>query len=151
MTYFPDLSTYEYLTYIRDFEAEVGITSLNVGWLDGSMPYPTGVVSDEFKERLLEFCFDGNTVLHTTEFHSCNLGNCPIEIVPEQRGNNVAYFSFSEIRVIGKLAIYAAPTLIYHYVVVHNYKPPDEFIEAVLISSGPNSHEHKRLRALLEE
>lgn len=27
---------------------------------------------------------------------------------------------------------YAAPNLVYHYVTAHNYRPPDEFIEAVL-------------------
>jgi hypothetical protein len=50
-----------------------------------------------------------------------------------------------EIRVIGKSAIYAAPTLIYHYVVEHQYKPPDEFIEAVLKGPSPESEEHKTL------
>jgi hypothetical protein len=28
--------------------------------------------------------------------------------------------------------IYVAPVLIYHYVAVHGYLPPDQFIEAVM-------------------
>ena len=28
--------------------------------------------------------------------------------------------------------VYAAPTLIWHYVTEHGYRPPDEFIDAVL-------------------
>ncbi|MCX7805518.1 MAG: hypothetical protein N3A38_10060 [Planctomycetota bacterium] len=38
-----------------------------------------------------------------------------------------------EIRVLGRDGkIYAAPTLIYHYVVAHKYRPPQEFIDAVM-------------------
>ena len=38
--------------------------------------------------------------------------------------------------------IYAAPTLIYHYVEVHEYKPPDEFIRALSEGRGPLSREY---------
>ena len=40
----------------------------------------------------------------------------------------------AEIRVIGEARKYAAPELVYHYVVVHDYQPPTEFITAVLSS-----------------
>ena len=39
----------------------------------------------------------------------------------------------AEIRVRGANRVYAAPELVYHYVVAHQYKPPREFIEAVLV------------------
>ncbi len=35
-----------------------------------------------------------------------------------------------------------APTLIYHYVVDHQYCPPEEFIEAVLTGPVPGSPQH---------
>ena len=39
----------------------------------------------------------------------------------------------AEIRVPGRAGrVYSAPTLIAHYVDAHRYRPPDEFIEAVL-------------------
>ena len=39
----------------------------------------------------------------------------------------------AEIRVKGKDGkVYAAPTLIYHYVAAHDYDPPKEFVEALL-------------------
>jgi hypothetical protein len=39
----------------------------------------------------------------------------------------------AEIRVPGKSGIqYACPNMIYHYLQDHNYRPPDEFITAVL-------------------
>jgi hypothetical protein len=28
--------------------------------------------------------------------------------------------------------VFAAPSLVYHYVAAHDYRPPDEFIAAVL-------------------
>ena len=146
MTYYPDLSPYQYLEGADS-------QSLNIGWLDGSMPYPTGTTSDEFRERLLEYCFSDNTVQLTRGFHVCNLDNCTCSLPPppEHRGERVAYFGGSEIRVIGKSAIYAAPTLVYHYVVAHSYKPPDEFIEAVLAGPSPSSNEHQALRRKMKE
>ena len=50
-----------------------------------------------------------------------------------------------EICVTGKVAVYAAPTLIYHYVVEHQYRPPDEFINTVLSGTQPGTEEHKNL------
>ena len=52
-----------------------------------------------------------------------------------------------EIRVRGEGLVYAAPALIYHYVVDHNYRPPDEFIAAVL-DGDPTSPEHRALHAI---
>ena len=49
-----------------------------------------------------------------------------------------------EIRVSDGNVMYAAPTLIYHYVVAHAYLPPEAFIAAVLAwkdPSGPVEHE----------
>jgi hypothetical protein len=49
----------------------------------------------------------------------------------------------AEIRVFGKDGlIYAAPNLIYHYVAVHHYKAPDEFLEAVGSRPGPLDPEY---------
>ncbi|MCX4824617.1 hypothetical protein OG883_33135 [Streptomyces sp. NBC_01142] len=40
----------------------------------------------------------------------------------------------AEIRVEGNGVAYAAPELIAHYVEVHDYLPPADFVEAVLSS-----------------
>lgn len=50
-----------------------------------------------------------------------------------------------EIRVIGRNVIYAAPALIYHYVVEHDYSPPPEFIDAIMTGPQPGFAEHKAL------
>lgn len=44
----------------------------------------------------------------------------------------------AEIRVAAVQGqLYAAPNLIYHYVVIHNYSPPVEFVRAVLAGPCP--------------
>ena len=42
----------------------------------------------------------------------------------------------------GTNRIYAAPNLIYHYVAVHHYSPPEEFVEAVLHGPNPPSEQY---------
>jgi hypothetical protein len=37
---------------------------------------------------------------------------------------------------------YAAPTLVYHYVVRHHYSPPEEFVRAVLTAPLPDTPEY---------
>jgi hypothetical protein len=56
----------------------------------------------------------------------------------------------AEIRVFSESgAIYAAPDLIYHYMVVHRYKPPDQFISALRVGPHPLSKEYlDRLTAM---
>src|SRR6267378_4456553 len=39
-------------------------------------------------------------------------------------------------------SVYAAPTLIYHYVRTHHYKPPDEFLRALRKGPRPPDREY---------
>lgn len=131
MTYFPDGSPYSYLAEARDENA------VNIGWLDGGVPYAMGDVPAEFVCRLKELCRDG--VNRTRGLHQCNL--CPehhgaawppppIEI----RGCGGDYVvGGAEIRVPGRAGIvYASPDMVIHYVESHGYRPPVEFVEAAL-------------------
>jgi hypothetical protein len=146
MTYYEDLSPYEY------FENEpLGVKAINVGWLGEGELFPTGETSQEFKAKLFEFCLDEYVVSIARGFHMCEFCDVSVEEWYEQ--SNTRYgekahwlnIGTGEIRVIGQSALYAAPTLIYHYVVEHNYNPPDEFIEAVLSGPPPGSKEHETL------
>jgi hypothetical protein len=138
MTYYADLTPYEY-SYADSYAR--GHNVLNVGWLDVSRSYPTAHLPVEFEEKLLEFCFEDYIVQNTAGWHTCNLGGCPGDHPPEKRGDNIVNLGRGEIRVIGKACIYAAPTLIYHYVKVHHYSPPEEFIEAVFSYPAHGSDE----------
>ena len=49
--YYPDLTSYRYLPMVpRD------PNQLNVGWLGKEHSYPQGETSEEFIDRLFEFC-----------------------------------------------------------------------------------------------
>lgn len=149
MAYFQDLTPYAY------YVDPPGVASLNVGWLSQSMPFSQGETSQAFKDRLFQFCLDEYVVHIARGFHVCELCS---KVSEEQwyaesqgrYGEKTQWLNIGdgEIRVIGKSAIYAAPTLIYHYVVEHQYKPPDAFIEAVLTGPAPES---EAFQALLEK
>lgn len=120
MAYFEDLTPYTYLP--RD---EGDQSALNVGWLDAAHPFEIGETSTEFRtklEQLCRFAFNQTRGVH------------PCYFCPTGKGGFAA--SSAEIRVAGDGKIYAAPTLIYHYVTAHNYRPPSEFIAAVLAWDG---------------
>ena len=118
MSYFPDLSPYTYGGARRK-------RVLNVGWLDKAHPYAHGETSRPFRERLELLCKNTPVMGMHMGYHGC-------EFCERWRGNAV-------IAVEGIRGTYAAPALIYHYVVAHDYRPPDEFIEAVLEAPLPGS------------
>jgi hypothetical protein len=148
MTYYKDLTRYEYFVEHEPLEPK----PLNVGWLSDAHPFDIGETSQEFKERLFTFCLDKFVVQIARGFHVCEL--CAPQSAErwykesESRYGKQAYWCSignGEIRVIDKAVVYAAPTLIYHYIVEHQYRPPDEFIDAVLSGPQPDTEEHKSL------
>ena len=146
MTYFKDLTPYEYFARHEPLNS----SSLNIGWLSSEMPFEKGFTTQEFRDKLLKFCSDEFIVLIARGFHPCEFcGFSWGQWHDEQKdkyGKNAhcASIGDGEIRVSGKSAVYAAPALIYHYVIQHQYKPPDEFIEAIL-TGEPDSKEQKEL------
>ncbi len=142
MTYYPDLSPYEY--------GPDSIGACNVGWLDENYPFPTGPTSTAFHERLLAHCRFEFTVNHCFGIHECQFCSSPEPRVKVPWGDEQIFLGNGEIRVIGTEVVYAAPTLIYHYVVDHDYQPPEEFVEAVLAGPGPGSDEHQILLSMIK-
>jgi hypothetical protein len=146
MTHFPDLTPYIYDRTNFGFD----VPTLNVGWLDISVPCSTGATPQQFQEVLLDFCLDEYTAQYCMGYHECQYCiNPPWSIVVQHRSGKEVVLGGGEIRVIGNSIIYASPTLIYHYVSAHNYKPPDEFVEAVLNGPRPGSEEHQAVLAKL--
>jgi hypothetical protein len=142
MTYYPDLSPYEY--------RPDSVRACNVGWLDENYPFPTGPTSTAFHERLLVHCRFECTVHHYFGLHECQFCASPEPQVKVPWGDEQISLGNGEIRVIGTDVVYAAPTLIYHYVVDHDYQPPEEFVEAVLTGPGPGSDEHQILLSMIK-
>lgn len=124
-------------------DENVGLDPLAVGWLQRNQPFPTGPVPEGFPEALLAFCFEEHTVCATRATHPCPL--CGERVEPMTREGFTARPGTAEIRVLGEDDIFAAPDLIHHYVTVHDYRPPQVFIEAVLNGPSPGSPEHRAL------
>jgi hypothetical protein len=145
MTYYKDLTDYAYFARHEPLRP----MPRNIGWLSIDMPYDKGDTSQEFKDRLLEFCRDEFIVHIARGFHACEFCNLSDWYSTQSNayGEQAHWASIGdgEIRVLGKTAVYAAPALVYHYVVEHGYKPPDEFVDAVLSGARPGSEEHLAL------
>jgi hypothetical protein len=156
MTYYPDLSPYEYSG------GNVEENVVNIGWLDIAHDYPKGEVSERFIEKLWAFCrvaVDRARGLHFCDFCGVvpyippkpgtgiqSLMNNQEHWIVVQRGEDILILGSCEIRVFGRDGvIYAAPNLVYHYIVEHQYRPPDVFIQAVLEGPQPGSDEYQAL------
>jgi hypothetical protein len=139
MGYYQDLTPYTY------DDNEFDSLTLNVGWLDKGHEYSTGDVSESFVDRLWMFC--RVFAAHTRGCHPCRFCQKPSPgSTLVQRNNEELGLGSAEIRVFGKNGtVYAAPNLIYHYVTAHHYRPPDEFIQAVLEGPQPNTLEYLSL------
>lgn len=129
MTYYPDFSRYEYYGV---FDRP---RTLNVGWLAREEPFDVAAASDELLDAVWRYC--KVSVAQSRGIHDCEL--CPGEYVThaEYKGERLL-LGTSELRVFDDNGdIYAAPTLIFHYVQRHHYRPPPAFVAALLRGPGP--------------
>jgi len=130
MAYFEDLSDY---CYHRDGYLP---GTRNVGWLDSKHDFPRQVPTQEFWSRLWEHA--KISVVQMRGLHFCELCEPRPRLVYAIKDGVRLQLGSSEIRVLSKRnKIYAAPTLIYHYVRTHDYRPPDEFIDALTTGLTP--------------
>jgi hypothetical protein len=133
--YYPDMALYQ------SFVVENDPPTLSIGWLDGAHEYAQGQVSELFLERLWAFC--QLPVNQTRGLYECDLCTEPGFGVRLQRGDEQIWLGSAEVRVFAPDdTAYAAPDMIYHYVVDHHYLPPEEFIRAVLDGPLPDSPEY---------
>jgi|SRR5580700_10057130 hypothetical protein len=140
MAYFEDLSDYRYRHFHRPGTG-------NIGWLSAAHEFPK--VSPRAEDLDLVWAYCRVSVAQSRGFHDCEL--CPPDTSNYvRRKGEPLLFGTAEIRVFGREGkIYAAPTLIYHYISVHQYKPPDEFLSALREGPIPPSEEYfNRLREL---
>jgi len=132
MTYFADLTPYGY----RWIEPHFNEKLLNVGWLDPSVMFERCSVADDLLEKL--FRLSQKPVNLTRGYHHCPYQSSSTpdahRSVPAQMklGPWTISVGSGEIRVPGTNGIvYAAPTLIGHYIQTYESCPPQEFLPAV--------------------
>lgn len=122
MTYFADLTPYTYDV--------TGVERLNVGWLDATHDYMTGPAEASLGRALtylLRF-----QVNETRGAHHCVFcGSSAVEMADDD--GNRCLLGAAEIHVDGNDgSTFAAPSLIVHYVLEHDYRPPLQFQAAAL-------------------
>lgn len=128
--YYPDLSSYSFLKDDPYMPEEVPCP-LNVGWLDIKHTFETETPSEELLEALFDKCTQ--PVNKTRGYDKCQFCKSRAFGLETARKDKSLVLGSAEIRVRGKDGeVYAAPDLIYHYVAEHHYKPPQEFIDALL-------------------
>jgi hypothetical protein len=136
MTYYRDLTDYEY------HRAFYRPGTKNVGWLGVGLEFDVAAPTEELLSRLWGFC--KISVAQTRGIHECEFcpGQGQSSYFAERNGEHLL-LGTAEIRVFSKTdGLYAAPTLIYHYVKVHKYRPPDEFVQALTDGPAPPSEEY---------
>jgi hypothetical protein len=153
MTYISDLTEYDYSKchYYRP-------VTKAVGWLSRAHSFETALPTDDLLDLIWQYC--KFAVARMRGYHICEF--CPTSLWAARdlasalegfrdsdrlrlagRNGEELLLGSAEIRVFGKDGlIYAAPNLIYHYVAVHQYKAPDEFLEVVGSRPGPLDPEY---------
>jgi hypothetical protein len=121
MAFYEDLSPYNYTHYCEK--------ELNIGWLQKDKDFPVGDTPEGFLERLKWFAEKPFPMFHAGH-HLC-------EFCEDKNAN-----SSCELRIVGADdTVYACPILIIHYIEVHKYLPPQQFIDAVM--NGPRPGQDK--------
>ncbi|MDC0672242.1 DUF7919 family protein [Nannocystis radixulma] len=129
MTYAADLTPYAYGMGQDDGETP----DLHIGWLSSGHAYPKQPPDPAFVQALLRCCLRPERLY--MGYHVCDLGcehsGQPRQLTRDYDGRTL-FLGNGEIRVTGAdRQVYAAPTLIAHYVADHHYAPPTVFVDAV--------------------
>lgn len=92
-----------------------------IGWLEGGHPFTRGAVPAEFLDRLKAHVSSAHQEVIYMGVHTCTL--CK---TGDRRAGRV------NLLIPTAEFLYVAPELIVHYVDAHEYRPPAEFVTAVL-------------------
>jgi hypothetical protein len=164
MAYLKDLSNYSHVPdnrsatttlgwFSREGESGISRPSVkNIGRLARGHEFGIQITSEEILSLICDYC--AIFVNPMRGVHECSF--CPDdkklgpvtlqEFKYAERSGRRILLGSAEIRVFAASGdIYAAPTLIYHYVSVHHYSPPSEFVEAMRSRPRPSTPEYFRL------
>jgi len=127
MSFFPDMGCSAFVAKGDHVRA--------IGWLHPDHVYTTGEVSAEFLTRLKAFVAQSSASAEALWFGAC-AGYHTCEFCGKAHG--VGNFG-----VPSGERLFVAPEMIVHYIEKHGYKPPAEFVTAVLRSPLPETEEYQ--------
>jgi hypothetical protein len=141
MAYFKDLTEYSY------FHSGKRPNTKNTGWLAREYPFEKELPNSRTLDLL--WSLSAVMVVATRGRHLCDLCE-PHSLITAERNDISITLGSSEARIFSRQnEVYAAPSLIYHYVNTHHYKPPDEFLRALAEVPTPPAVEYfDRLKSL---
>ena len=126
------------MAYIKDLEQwnllprEITKPLKAVGWLSSEYDFQKGKVPQSFFEKLQDLLKKPWQPFASAGFHTCDL--CQYNPPTFKDNLFIPHQGF----------IFIAPEAITHYIAQHWYKPPDEFIEAIMKCPAMNSMDYKK-------
>lgn len=131
MTYFPDLDSCAYFAFAGDVDKLKA-----VGWLDDHHPFATGPHDQGLVLRLCLLAEDPWEPVHFMGFHACQLcGGREFGTTVVHAGRRLTVGA-RNVFIPGDRVIYVTPSLVLHYILAHQYQPPQEFVDAVQCCPG---------------
>jgi hypothetical protein len=128
------------MTYFRDLATETqivcGAQIRAIGWLSNRHPFPTGDSPEDFVNLLRMICARWSDCINALGWpaaggsHSCELCG--------------TFCASGNVAVPTNRVLFVAPEMILHYIEQHSYRPPKEFVDAVLSCPVPGSPEYVR-------
>jgi hypothetical protein len=104
----------------------------SIGWLGRGAEFDTGPVGEDFVRKLTELCSAPWQPVVSAGFHVCEL--CQFD--------GPAFSDNVFVPYQGR--IYVAPVAVVHYISAHWYRPPQDFIDAVLKCPPIASMDYKK-------
>lgn len=114
MTHIPDLAP---CTYFDQPNRQLSRRLIAVGWLHRFEPYTHGSISPGQRVKLGELLMDPWNPFDFLGSHRCECGR--------------SRAGYNNLFIPSPRGVYASPELIDHYIDLHTYRPPDEFLEAL--------------------
>ena len=131
MSVYPDMSVYHHMAEPYEFP-----NVRNVGWID-LIQYSKGEVPDKIIEKISSLVFGdfhpGCIVEPVRAFPVCPVCGPLIE---QRHGKALME---SELWIPDGDRVFASPILIAHFIETHDYRPPEEYLEAVVRLSPTHS------------
>ncbi|UXN05577.1 DUF7919 family protein [Bartonella sp. HY761] len=130
---YKDLSAYR-------FQSDDGNIILNIGWLNDNS-FQKGNVHIEVKRKLEKLIRGEFNNINIIAFVTRGLNLCPLcKRTPSDPWGkpiilgdiNLSHVEILIPSTIDKNCFYISPSLIYHYIDVHQYYPPEDFLNSIL-------------------
>jgi hypothetical protein len=124
MAYYPDLSPCPY------FGIEEAPKLVAVGWLDSEHTISNGGSDELFLDKLIDLLVKPWAPMYLLGYADCRF--CILDSYGITYKDKKIVVGALNLFVPGDGFLYAAPSMIAHYILAHNYAPPAEFCDAVL-------------------